>query len=171
MRRGSPPTSRSRTPSAFFCGQIIISCVSCLAMACRSKAWASNQGTGGGSRPTGGPSGGGSRTAIGCFAAPLRDSGSTTSSPNTAACPLFSGCDAKASLVAQRGTHCQSPAMTNGRCRMHGGASLGAPKGNSHAFGRLRNASTTANACLQCAGDQLPLRTASTTSRIALITS
>lgn len=24
--------------------------------------------------------------------------------------------------------------MTNGRCRMHGGASPGAPKGNSHAF-------------------------------------
>jgi hypothetical protein len=24
--------------------------------------------------------------------------------------------------------------MSNGRCRMHGGASLGAPKGNRHAF-------------------------------------
>jgi hypothetical protein len=24
--------------------------------------------------------------------------------------------------------------MTNGRCRMHGGASPGAPTGNSHAF-------------------------------------
>ena len=32
------------------------------------------------------------------------------------------------------GTPCQSPAMTNGRCRMHGGASPGAPTGNSHAF-------------------------------------
>ena len=32
------------------------------------------------------------------------------------------------------GTPCQSPAMTNGRCRMHGGRAPGAPKGNSHAF-------------------------------------
>ena len=32
------------------------------------------------------------------------------------------------------GTPCQSPAMMNGRCRMHGGASPGAPKGNNHAF-------------------------------------
>lgn len=31
-------------------------------------------------------------------------------------------------------TPCQSPAMANGRCRMHGGKSPGAPKGNSHAF-------------------------------------
>jgi hypothetical protein len=29
---------------------------------------------------------------------------------------------------------CQSPAMPNGRCRMHGGPSLGAPKGNRNAF-------------------------------------
>ena len=32
------------------------------------------------------------------------------------------------------GTPCRSPAMTNGRCRMHGGKSPGAPKGNSNAF-------------------------------------
>jgi hypothetical protein len=32
------------------------------------------------------------------------------------------------------GTPCQSPAMTSGRCRMHGGGSPGAPKGNRHAF-------------------------------------
>ena len=31
------------------------------------------------------------------------------------------------------GTPCQSPAMANGRCRMHGGASPGAPIGNSNA--------------------------------------
>ncbi len=31
-------------------------------------------------------------------------------------------------------TACQSPAMANGRCRMHGGKAKGAPKGNSHAF-------------------------------------
>ena len=29
---------------------------------------------------------------------------------------------------------CQSPAMANGRCRMHGGKAPGAAKGNSHAF-------------------------------------
>lgn len=29
---------------------------------------------------------------------------------------------------------CQSPAMTNGKCRMHGGASTGAPKGNKNAL-------------------------------------
>ena len=29
---------------------------------------------------------------------------------------------------------CQSPAMANGRCWMHGGPSPGAPKGNQHAF-------------------------------------
>ncbi len=29
----------------------------------------------------------------------------------------------------RRGTLCQSPAMTNGRCRLHGGKSPGAPTG------------------------------------------
>jgi len=32
------------------------------------------------------------------------------------------------------GKPCQSPAMANGRCRMHGGPSPGAPKGNQNAF-------------------------------------
>jgi hypothetical protein len=41
--------------------------------------------------------------------------------------------------VAERKTRssgkpCQSPAMANGRCRMHGGPSPGAPKGNRNAF-------------------------------------
>jgi len=31
------------------------------------------------------------------------------------------------------GTPCQSPAMRNGRCRMHGGKAPGAPKGNKNA--------------------------------------
>lgn len=31
------------------------------------------------------------------------------------------------------GTPCRSPAMANGRCRMHGGKSPGAPPGNDHA--------------------------------------
>ena len=29
---------------------------------------------------------------------------------------------------------CQSPAMPNGKCRMHGGCSTGAPKGNKNAL-------------------------------------
>ena len=32
------------------------------------------------------------------------------------------------------GRQCRSPAMRNGRCRMHGGGSPGAPKGNRNAF-------------------------------------
>ena len=32
------------------------------------------------------------------------------------------------------GSPCQSPAMPNGRCRMHGGPSPGAPKGNKNAL-------------------------------------
>jgi uncharacterized protein YjcR len=31
------------------------------------------------------------------------------------------------------GQPCQAPAMSNGRCRMHGGMSPGAPKGNRNA--------------------------------------
>jgi hypothetical protein len=34
----------------------------------------------------------------------------------------------------RKGTPCQSPAMANGRCRMHGGPSPGAPKGNKNAW-------------------------------------
>ena len=34
----------------------------------------------------------------------------------------------------RKGTPCQSPAMPNGRCRMHGGKSPGAPKGNRNAW-------------------------------------
>jgi hypothetical protein len=34
----------------------------------------------------------------------------------------------------RRAGRCQSPAMPNGRCRMHGGPSPGAPKGNRNAF-------------------------------------
>jgi len=32
------------------------------------------------------------------------------------------------------GAPCKSPAMPNGRCRMHGGLSTGAPKGNKNAY-------------------------------------
>ena len=34
----------------------------------------------------------------------------------------------------RRTTKCQFSVMRNGRCRMHGGASTGAPKGNQNAF-------------------------------------
>jgi hypothetical protein len=34
----------------------------------------------------------------------------------------------------RKGAPCQSPAMPNGRCRMHGGPSPGAPKGNKNAL-------------------------------------
>ena len=34
----------------------------------------------------------------------------------------------------RRGSPCQSPAMKNGRCRMHGGTSPGTPKGNRNAW-------------------------------------
>ncbi|WP_370516038.1 HGGxSTG domain-containing protein [Novosphingobium sp. Gsoil 351] len=41
------------------------------------------------------------------------------------------------------GRPCQSPAMPNGRCRMHGGPSPGAPKGNRNAWKHgARSAST-----------------------------
>ncbi|MEX1313818.1 MAG: HGGxSTG domain-containing protein [Desulfotignum sp.] len=32
------------------------------------------------------------------------------------------------------GKPCRQPAMANGRCRLHGGLSTGAPKGNQNAF-------------------------------------
>jgi hypothetical protein len=41
-----------------------------------------------------------------------------------------SRCQAK----TRRGSLCQSPAMKNGRCRMHGGKSPGVPKGNRNAL-------------------------------------
>jgi hypothetical protein len=34
----------------------------------------------------------------------------------------------------RRGSPCQSPAMPNGRCRMHGGSSPDAPVGNKNAL-------------------------------------
>ena len=34
----------------------------------------------------------------------------------------------------RRGTPCRAPAMPNGRCRMHGGSSPGAPLGNRNAW-------------------------------------
>jgi hypothetical protein len=44
------------------------------------------------------------------------------------------------------GHPCQSPAMTNGRCRLHGGLSPGPPKGNKNA---LKHGRYTAEAIAQ----------------------
>jgi hypothetical protein len=41
------------------------------------------------------------------------------------------------------GKECQSPAMPNGRCRMHGGMSTGAPKGNRNAYKHGRYTAAT----------------------------
>lgn len=40
---------------------------------------------------------------------------------------------AKCGAKTNKGTVCQAFAMSNGKCRVHGGASKGAPKGNDHA--------------------------------------
>jgi hypothetical protein len=37
-------------------------------------------------------------------------------------------------IVPGSRSSCQAPAMPNGRCRMHGGSSPGAPKGNKNAL-------------------------------------
>jgi hypothetical protein len=42
------------------------------------------------------------------------------------------------------GSTCHSPAMSNGRCRMHGGSSPGAPKGSKN--GMYRHGRYTAEA-------------------------
>lgn len=46
----------------------------------------------------------------------------------------------------RRGNRCQSPAMLNGRCRMHGGKSPGAPKGNKNAWKHGRYTAKTIKA-------------------------
>ncbi len=40
----------------------------------------------------------------------------------------------KCGAKTRSGAPCRSPAMANGRCRMHGGAATGAPLGNSNAL-------------------------------------
>ena len=55
---------------------------------------------------------------------------SATINPMHAARFLSPRCGAK----TRRGTPCRAPAMPNGRCRMHGGLSPGAPRGNRNAW-------------------------------------
>ena len=43
-------------------------------------------------------------------------------------------CGARTRKGKRKGNQCKSPAMPNGRCRMHGGTSPGAPKGNRNAW-------------------------------------
>ncbi|WFU44981.1 HGGxSTG domain-containing protein [Bradyrhizobium sp. CB82] len=43
-------------------------------------------------------------------------------------------CSPRCGARTRNGSPCQSPAMPNGRCRMHGGPSPGAPKGNKNAL-------------------------------------
>ena len=54
------------------------------------------------------------------------------STPCKANCPCTAAGDVERGQG--RGSPCRSPAMPNGRCRMHGGTSPGAPKGNKNAF-------------------------------------
>ncbi|MDH7797151.1 MULTISPECIES: HGGxSTG domain-containing protein [unclassified Beijerinckia] len=42
----------------------------------------------------------------------------------------FAACGAR----TRSGTACRAPAMSNGRCRMHGGLSSGPPPGNQNAL-------------------------------------
>ena len=51
---------------------------------------------------------------------------------NTAA-PLPMHLSPRCGAMTRKRTPCRSPAMPNGRCRMHGGASPGAPAGNTNA--------------------------------------
>ena len=41
---------------------------------------------------------------------------------------------ARCGAKTRSGTFCMNWAMSNGRCRMHGGKSTGAPKGNQNSF-------------------------------------
>src|SRR5580704_13932957 len=56
----------------------------------------------------------------------------------------------------RRGSPCQSPAMKNGRCRMHGGTSPGAPKGNKNAY---KHGHYTADAIARCRSIATLIRT------------
>ena len=42
----------------------------------------------------------------------------------------------------RKGNPCRSPAMANGRCRIHGGRSPGAPRGNRNALKHGRYSAT-----------------------------
>lgn len=62
------------------------------------------------------------------------------------------------------GGSCRSPAMENGRCRMHGGASPGAPLGNRNA---LKHGQTTADSLFAKTLMRACIRSASAVARAA----
>ena len=49
------------------------------------------------------------------------------------AAPLPMHLSPRCGAMTRKRTPCRSPAMPNGRCRMHGGRSPGAPLGNTNA--------------------------------------
>jgi hypothetical protein len=59
---------------------------------------------------------------------------SSTSDPETMRNKLRMHLSPRCGARTRSGTSCQAPAMPNGRCRMHGGMSPGAPKGNKNAL-------------------------------------
>jgi hypothetical protein len=67
----------------------------------------------------------------------------------------------------RRGRRCQSPAMPNGRCRLHGGKSPGAPKGNTNAFKHGRYSAETIEARRKIAALLRTMRTVVRASRQA----
>lgn len=56
------------------------------------------------------------------------------------------GTSSKCEAKTRQGTRCSSPSMENGRCRMHGGKSTGAPKGNRNAWKHGRYSKETLEA-------------------------
>lgn len=48
--------------------------------------------------------------------------------------PMHESVRAICGAKTRRGTPCKTSPMKNGRCRMHGGKSTGAPKGNQNAL-------------------------------------
>ena len=62
------------------------------------------------------------------------DAGSQPKSEGPAHAKQITHASQPARARTRSGSRCQSPAMPNGRCRMHGGKSPGAPKGNKNAF-------------------------------------
>jgi hypothetical protein len=65
----------------------------------------------------------------------------------------------------RQGSRCQSPAMPNGRCRLHGGKSPGAPEGNTNAFKHGRYSAETIEARRKIAALLRTMRTVVRASR------
>lgn len=77
----------------------------------------------------------GGQAVVGTIENPLPNTRSSRGKPNAqmrskSAMHLSRRCGAR----TRNGSACRSPAMPNGRCRMHGGPSPGAPKGNKNAL-------------------------------------